>query len=601
LLIFFVYIDNVDSKGNAWMNYTAELLIHKCIARNWVRGGMPMQFPVQVLDVVKTPIMFFNTDGSFLYANHAAHAILPGRPEEWKWPAIADTLPKEFMYQLHEFATEHWQGVVIECTPLEQSALQNEIYRLQLRNKELEDIVDASSDELFVTDGEGRILYVSGDVEDLYNIPKADLIGKSVFDLERERVFYPSVIALVLRDKQRHTILQSTRHGRLLAVTGNPVFDEEGRITRVISAAIDMRALPRVYSSAHSRIRVDLQNQHAQRKPLSSGTSSFVASSAQMQSLMNYCRRVAATDATVLLLGETGVGKNRLARYIHEHSRRSRGPFVEVNCAALPESLIESELFGYERGAFTGSNREGKTGKVEVANGGTLFLNEIGELPLQVQAKLLDFVQDHQFSRVGGVRTITVDVRIIAATNRNLEEMVQNKSFRKDLYYRLNVVPIHIPALRQRMDDLEALCDVILSQVARRHGLPVKRLHPATVSLLQQYDWPGNVRELENLLERLCISIEEGLILPGHLPEYIRVPCRRSEDTPRPGATDSEDTIPGTGPGPFRLRDALQRYEARLLADALARYKTTYAIARALDISQPTVVRKLKQYGLTRD
>ncbi len=558
-----------------------------------------MHVPVQLLDVMKTPILLFNMDGSFIYANRAAQTILPNRPEGWKWPAIADTLPKDYMYQLHECAVAGWTGIVIECTPLEQSALQNEIYRLQQRNKELEKIVDASSDELFVTDGEGRILLVSGDVEDLYNIRKEDLIGKSVFDLEKERVFYPSVISLVLRDKQRHTILQSTRHGRQLAVTGNPVFDEEGRITRVISAAIDMRALPWAYTGSDNRSSVDVKTDNAAKKPPASETTAFVASSAPMQSLMAYCRKVASTDATVLLLGETGVGKNRLARYIHEQSRRSKGPFVEVNCAALPESLIESELFGYERGAFTGSNREGKIGKVEVANGGTLFLNEIGELPLHLQAKLLDFVQDHQFSRIGGLRTISVDVRIIAATNRNLEEMVRNKLFRKDLYYRLNVVPIHIPALRDRMEDMEALCGVLLSQVARRHGLPVKHLHPATVAILQQYDWPGNVRELENLLERLCISVDEGLLLPGHLPEYIRCPRRVPDGTPTPAVTTPQDTPTKAGHGDYSLRDALEQYEAKLLADALERYKSTYAIARALGISQPTVVRKLKRYGLS--
>lgn len=560
-----------------------------------------MQIPIQILDVMETPMIFFTRDGRFIYANRAAQAILPGRPEDWQWPAITESLPKDYIHQLREFSVNGWQGVAIECTSLAQSALQSEIYRLERINKELENIVDASSDELFVTDGEGRILLVTGHVEELYNIKKEDLIGRNVLDLEREHVFYPSVTSLVLRDEQRHTILQSTSHGRQLAVTGKPVFNEEGRITRVISAAIDMRELPWVMNGSNHRDSSDGMGDKPSQRPPIPMTTALVASSAPMRSLITYAKRVASSDATIMLLGETGVGKNRMTRYIHEQSRRSEGPLVEVNCAALPETLIESELFGYERGAFTGSSRDGKIGKVEVANGGTLFLNEIGELPLHVQAKLLDFVQDHQFSRIGGVRTITVDVRIVAATNRNLEEMVRAKLFRSDLYFRLNVVPIHIPALRDRQDDIEALCATVLSQVARRHSLPVKHLHPATVATLRRHDWPGNVRELENLLERLCISMDDSLILPGHLPANIRLPRERVQAVPTTDADTTNSAMNFAGQSPSSLRHAVESYEAKLLADALAQWKTTYAIAHALDISQPTVVRKLKRYGLTAD
>jgi PAS domain S-box-containing protein len=559
---------------------------------------MTMQIPIEILDVLETPMIFFHNDGNFMYATRAARSILPGRPEDWKWPHVTESLPKDYIHQLHQFSMDGWQGTVIECTSFEQSVLQGEIYKLKRRNEELEKIVDASADELFVTDGEGQILMVSGHVEELYNIKKEDLVGRTVFDLERESIFYPSVISLVLRNKQRHTILQTTQHGRQLAVTGKPVFDEEGRITRVISYAIDIRELPWILNNTNTRGNGDGTGDNSLQKPLSLATP-VVAYSTSMRSLIAYSKRAASSDATILILGETGVGKNRLARTIHEQSRRFEGPLVEVNCAALPESLMESELFGYERGAFTGSNREGKIGKVEMANRGTLFLNEVGELPLHLQAKLLDFIQDHQFSRIGGVRTITVDVRIIAATNRNLEEMVKERLFRSDLYYRLNVLPILVPALRDRKEDIEALCVTVLSNKAQRNGLSAKHLHPDTLTLLQQYNWPGNVRELENLLERLCISIDENLILPKHLPDNIRLSRTLPKELPYSNPEVDSISVNLTGQSPLRLRDEIERFEAKLLADALTRWKTTYAISRALDISQPTVVRKLKRYGLT--
>lgn len=558
-----------------------------------------------VLAEMDTPVLVFHKDGRFLYANRSGASLLPEQVEEWRWPAIADVLPKDHLHRLHPFTIGDVQGIVIECTPRKEVDLQHDVFRLERNVAELERIIDGSSDELFVTDEEGRILLVTSRVEELYGIKKSDLIGKSVFELERDHVFYPSATALVLRDKSRHTILQTTSDGRQLAVTGNPVFDEEGRIVRVISAAIDMREMPWVLNLGQTGTSAESPAEMSALAP-EYGVRPLVASSTPMKQTLATARRAAQTDATVLLLGETGVGKNRFARYIHEASPRRSGPLVEVNCAAIPETLFESELFGYERGAFTGSNREGKVGKVEVAHGGTLFLNEIGELPLSVQAKLLDFIQYHSFQKVGGVRTYTVDVRVIAATNRDLAQMVSDKQFRQDLYYRLNVIPIAIPALRNHMEDLEALAATILSEVARRYHLPVKHLHPAALARFHEYDWPGNVRELENVLERLCVTLDEGLILPGHLPTaFTQSKVQSTSETasvcaPQTARTNTDEPrTPAHDDGIGRLQDMLDAYELDILREALAKYKTTYAMANALHISQPTVVRKLKRYGLT--
>ena len=491
---------------------------------------------------------------------------------------------------------------IIEYLSPEPEASSIDVNILQNTVRELQRIVDASSDELLVTDGEGRILLVTGNVEQIYGLPKDAFIGRSVIDLERERIFYPSVTSMVLRDRCRHTILQSTRNGRQMTVMATPVFDARGEIERIISVAIDTKETPWVLPASRKRTRTMASSEQGvlPHRDSEAYESPLIVSSHTMRQLMTYARKVAKTEVNVLLLGETGVGKNRVAAFVHQESIRASEQLVEINCAALPESLIESELFGYERGAFTGSNREGKIGKLESANGGTIFLNEIGELPIHVQAKLLDVVQRRSFTRVGGTRTVSVDIRIIAATNRDLASMVRQGEFRADLFYRLNVVPIEIPPLRARREDMEELTDAILHRFATQYGGTRKRLHPTTTTLFQQYDWPGNVRELENLLERLCVTLDEEIILPEHLPLGMGGENVVDHDS----TPQSFQTLMGLHESgksdayPMSLPQAVEAFEAAVLQNAVARFSSTHHIARALQVSQPTIVRKLQRYGL---
>jgi two-component system, NtrC family, response regulator HydG len=255
----------------------------------------------------------------------------------------------------------------------------------------------------------------------------------------------------------------------------------------------------------------------ARRIDREQGIGSIVVGSERMQGIMREVQRVAGTDETVLLLGESGVGKTALARAIHHSSSRAAGPLVEVHCAALPETLLESELFGHERGAFTGAV-EAKGGHVEAANGGTLFLDEIGELPVATQVKLLRFLQDRTFSRLGSTQVRRGDLRIVTATNRNLAEALRKGTFREDLYYRLSVFPIAVPALRERPEDIEPLAGDIL----QRRGVPFERLTPAARDWLRRYHWPGNVRELENVIARALILAGADPIAPEHLPPALR-------------------------------------------------------------------------------
>ncbi len=560
---------------------------------------MHVELSIQVLDALGTPVILFQQNGSLSYANQSARELLGETSESWHWPEICEQLPQSHIHRLYSYETEDHVGIIIECIPHQESTLQTENLILKKQVDELESIIHASSDELFVTDGEGRILLVTKRVKEVYGLADDEIIGRTVFELEQAGVFYPSVTAVVLRDRRRHTILQTTRDGRHLAVTGNPLFDDSGTITRVISTAIDMQEMPWLMTPPLSSLPTAKKS--PDRIDHNSFSCPFVASSPLMRNFTEHTKHIAKTDATILLLGETGVGKNRLARYIHSESARASGPFVEINCAALPESLMESELFGYERGAFTGSAREGKVGKVEIAHQGTLFLNEIGELPLHTQAKLLDFVQDRHFTRVGGVKTCTVDVRIISATNRNLEQMVQEKLFRTDLFYRLHVVPLEIPPLRERPEDMEALCLTILTDITRRYHLPIKHVHHATLAMLRDHHWPGNVRELENLLERVCVSTNDSLILPTHLPLAFHGAAHLGTNhylnfSKQATITDKQGD---NNIGKHSLQAQMDHLEAEILRDALTRWKTTYTIAQHLNISQPTVVRKLKQHGLS--
>jgi transcriptional regulator with PAS, ATPase and Fis domain len=301
-----------------------------------------------------------------------------------------------------------------------------------------------------------------------------------------------------------------------------------------------------------------------------------------MCEVLELTRRVAPVDAAVLITGETGAGKGELARLFHRWSPRAAGPFQTVDCGALPENLIESELFGYEGGAFTGASREGRQGLIESAHRGTLFLDEVGELPLGLQTKLLRFLQEKTVTRVGGRQPRSVDVRVIAATNRDLRAMVVRRQFREDLFWRLNVVPVHIPPLRERPEDVSALLDYFLAQAVARFGRPC-RLLPSARTLLQNYAWPGNVRELENLVTRLVVTSPDGAIGPEDLPAEVRWGQ----------AADAEPAVRVTQL--ISLQGARDEVERQLLLLARQRCATTREMADLLGVNQSTIVRKLQQ------
>ncbi|MEC9055705.1 MAG: sigma-54 dependent transcriptional regulator [Verrucomicrobiota bacterium] len=306
----------------------------------------------------------------------------------------------------------------------------------------------------------------------------------------------------------------------------------------------------------------------------------IVAESEAMQEVLGQAVKVASLDSTILLTGESGVGKSMLARHVHANSERREQPFVTVSCPALPRELLESELFGHEKGAFTGAVRR-RRGKIEMAKGGTLFLEEIGDLPIDLQPKLLSVLQERQFQRLGGEETLEADVRIIAATNLDLEQRMKDGQFREDLFYRLSVIPIEVPPLRERLEELRELSDAMLGRIARQGGRRNVKLSKEALAAMQAYDWPGNVRQLENVLERAAALCEEGAISVEDLPGAVR-------------GSEPSGRVPA-GIGGIALSDLEREALVQTLKICNGNKAET---ARRLEVTEKSIYNKLKRHGL---
>ncbi|MDA8227866.1 MAG: sigma 54-interacting transcriptional regulator [Desulfitobacterium hafniense] len=325
-----------------------------------------------------------------------------------------------------------------------------------------------------------------------------------------------------------------------------------------------------------------LKEQLEQEEQLPSSFEEYIGQNSRLKKILKLAAKVAKTDSTVLILGESGVGKEVLARVVHNSSSRNKRPMIKVNCAAIPEDLIESELFGYEDGAFTGAKKGGKLGKFELAHKGTIFLDEIGDMSLTMQAKLLRILQEKEFERVGGTRPIKVDIRVIAATNRNLEKMIEQGTFRSDLYYRLNIVPLLLTPLRERKDDILELAKVFLKQFAGELGHEMT-LSPQVEKILQSYEWPGNIRELKNILEHASIVCSDEVITSDHLPAHIIPKKIRSSVKEKS----------------FDIKEIVASVEKDVILSALNACNNNRTDAlKALGISRKSFYNKLHQYGI---
>lgn len=451
-----------------------------------------------------------------------------------------------------------------------------------LENRLLWSLVDSSYDGMFITDASGVVVYCNDSYLRISGLQREHILNRNISDMiicgEIPDACSPEVI------KMRKTVSKIINyyHGVSALVTSMPILAEDGKLSHVFSNVRDITQLIKLKEQLGEYSRRLRQAERSAR-----GDNRFLAVSKVMDTIAKTGARVANFSSPILIQGESGVGKDMLARYIHDCSDVSENrPFVQINCSAIPETLLESELFGYEAGAFTGASNKGKIGLLELANHGTLFLDEIGEMPLALQVKMLQVLQTSTVVRVGGTKTIALTTRIIAATNSNLEKLMEAGRFRQDLYYRLNVIPICIPPLRERKEDLVPLMHHFLEKNNRKFNLNLK-LTPPVVEILASYSWPGNVRELNNVLENMMIMTDGNVIEEKNIPAFITQSVKKPLYIDTPDYFDSYD-----------LSEIISVVEREVIRKAIEEFGSLRNVAARLGINLSTLVRKKRRYNL---
>lgn len=434
---------------------------------------------------------------------------------------------------------------------------------IEITSETLKNLLDYSSDEIFIFNSDRQIIYVNSACERNYGLKKGDLLGRHSNDLFEKHYWTPSIYPEVYKKKKQVSMIQTTNTGAEILTTAIPVLNDKNEIELVITTARELEN----YKILTQNEKTQSQNPH-----------DIVTESPTFKSILTFSEKVAKSNSTVLIQGESGTGKGVLANYIHQVSNRKNEPFLTINCAAIPEDLLESELFGYEKGAFTGANPSGKIGLLETANNGTVFLDEIGDISMAFQVKLLQVIQDKEFIPVGGNKKKKVNVRFIAATNRDLATLVETEQFREDLYYRLNVIDITIPSLRKRKEDIVPLIYHFLNTFNQEYETN-KLFSQKCLRLLEDYAWPGNIRQLENLVERLVI-ISDMIIDVSDLPETFHQHVNKQVELDAPKT----------------LEDAMDQARQYMIRKSFKKYNSTRKVAEDLHVSQTTASRLIREY-----
>ena len=453
-----------------------------------------------------------------------------------------------------------------------------------LKTEDYKAVLDNIDDGIFVVDTEGIILEVNKAVEKNGGKKVDELIGRNIDDLVKEGYCSEFVSSRVLMSGREEVLVQKTGDNRELLVTGVPYY-ENGRLRLVIACERDVTELAK---TRERLMRVKELNQKYQQelerlRQAHGFSREITAVSQNMKQSVEMAHKVARLNTTVLIQGESGTGKEVLADMIHKESPRANKPFIKVNCGAIPDNLLESEMFGYVEGAFTGARKEGKNGYFGMANGGTIFLDEINSIPFNLQVKLLRVIQEREMMPVGSDKPVKLDIRIIAASNSDLKEMAAQGKFRQDLYYRIGVVSINIPPLRERKEDIVQLAKDFVEKFNRKYRT-YKRIDPKAQKKMLTYSWPGNVRELENMIESLIVIGDGNVITANDVSSYIS-----EEHGAVPGA-DYE--ITGS------IDEMVREYEAELLRKVYADCRNTGEMATRLQTTRSTINRKLARYGI---
>jgi PAS domain S-box-containing protein len=448
------------------------------------------------------------------------------------------------------------------------------------------DILDSIKDAIYISDSNGNTLWLNKASERMCRLPKDKIIGKNVKDLEKQGIYSPSVTRMALELNKNVSTVQIVNEGRKYIATGHLVKDEEGKVIVTVAHSRDITEAVKNTTKLHETEGLLKKYSEEIRKQstiaIKQKSSYWKRKSKSYENAEKLMPKIANVDTTVMIIGETGTGKSMTAEKIHLLSKRKSGPFVQINCASLPESLLESELFGYEKGSFTGAASQGKSGLIQAAERGTLFLDEIGELPSYLQAKLLYFVQAKQYLPIGARKYQQADVRIITATNQNLDDMVAKGTFRSDLLHRLNVLTVKLPPLRESLEDIEELAQHFLHIFNQKYDVK-KTFSKEVLNAFYKHSWPGNVRELENLIERLVILSDEQIT---------------EEDLNQHLVQQNSGISVFHAKNFSSMTNLLEETEQNLIVDALEKYKSTRKAAKFLGVTQSLLMRRVKKYNI---
>ncbi|BBO81699.1 hypothetical protein DSCO28_22650 [Desulfosarcina ovata subsp. sediminis] len=576
-----------------------------------IDGSAPERpLPEMLLDSLPVGVLAIDTAGILSYVNRIAADLLGINKDDLLGSAIKTALPRSRLGESltaddMRIGTLSTSGTVlftahnpIWCNGVRCGAvsvfqkmekfedLAAELEVMKDLAAELNAIFENSYDGIYITDGEGYTLRVNKAYERITGLKRENLLSRNMKEIVANGLISESLTFKIKESGVPMTITQKIHGSKEILVSGVPIFNENGKLSRVITSVRDMTELNLIRSQLEKskQLASRYEEELNELRSSQSDAPDFVCNSKKMQATIELALRVARVDSTVLIQGESGSGKEIVANLIHQHSPRSKtGSFIKINCSAIPSDLLESELFGYEEGAFTGARRRGKPGMFELAHNGTLFLDEIGTISMELQVKLLRVIQFSEIMPLGGVETRKVNIRLLAATSKNLEVLMREKKFREDLYYRLKVVPIHVPPLRERRDDIFPLTVFYLEKFNRKYQL-AKKVSSEAMDALTQYLWPGNVRELVNLIERLVVTTADDVIYARDLPASIVQQDQRCQTVPEPGGES--------------LNAMLNHIEKEILVRAFRDLKSTRKVGRHLKISQSAVMRKVKKHRL---
>ncbi|MEW6660843.1 MAG: sigma 54-interacting transcriptional regulator [Bacillota bacterium] len=561
--------------------------------------SVPLSYAIRVLSGAELPVALVIDERGALAGIIDCACLLKGMAAGVSEIPVEKVMCQQWLWLQENASLDElpWDQMAGACYPVRDGggALVGVVYSFDLTRglyehhqastKELDAIIDSFYDGIYISNQDAVTVKVNSAYERITGIKPGEVVGQRLQDLLDQGLFTHSSTLLVLETGQPVTVVSRIkRTGKEVIVSGSPVFNDQGQLVKVVNSVRDITELNRLKQQLEQekelqqRFTSELKELRARQLDMD-----VVVHSEEMLQVVDLAVRVAEVDSTVLILGESGVGKEVIAKIIHAKSPRVNGPFIKINCGAIPENLLESELFGYEGGAFTGARKQGKPGLFELAHGGTILLDEIADLSPSLQVKLLRVLQEQELLRVGGTHPVKVNVRILAATNKNLRQMVKLERFREDLYYRLNVVPIEIPPLRQRRDDILPLIVHFAAKFNQKYKTN-RYLSPEVIDRLLSYQWPGNVRELENMVERLIVTSRGHVVNQDMLPESLQ------------GEDAANYASGGLTLGP--LKRTLQEVEKQLIDRALRQCRSTRKAARVLGINQSTVVRKARQYCL---